>query len=198
MWNTNVACGACDAVKGYILVSQHGRCLRQGTPGLQYTLISYCSAQIDDQCVFCFDGMSLSADRTRCEVPLVPVKDCLSYRDFILCDQCERDFQLAPSKTYCFEVGRVVRNCFEYHGELGNEKCSVCDPSFLLVDGVCVQRDTRSAPKNCLSLSSPNTCGQCQEGMYLNKMQGRCDEVSTPLPGCLLYLDQFRCRLCTD
>lgn len=109
------------------------------------------------------------------------------------CDLCEAGYAPNPAKTSCVQMstGTVIKlpNCYIYEYITPTPtapKCLNCDPTFVQVNGQCVQLQT--PPSNCLKYTTAGACVQCDSGYYINA-NDLCVLIGTfkPITGCLSY-----------
>ena len=206
-------CAICE--EGYFELN--GRCV------LNYIdhCLSYDSAEF---CKICENGYYLSSP-LKCEPVTIQIPHCLEYNSNKRCQRCEGEMYstdglclnfIRSLNFECTNVGlddecflckaphhfglsgvckqtpKIVENCKIYNVKFD---CKVCDQGFVFEAGSCVQQFPGYI-KNCQEYLSLGNCSVCKGDYLVSADKKSCEKISTPLFGCQIQENMFRCSIC--
>ena len=153
---------------------------------------------IRDECSVCKETFALTL--AGCQPG---IENCQSYdgvatsRDDLVCTKCNDGFYYNADENKCVQPASFSEDfCKEY--KFNEAVCSVCKDRYFFDAQLqkCKIHDNIDLNCSISSLTSRNSCEECNQGFKAYQVQVLCKNVASPINNCLEYQTENICKTC--
>lgn len=152
-----------------------------------------------DECATCKDTFALTL--AGCQPGIESCgeyEDVATSREFLVCKKCKNGFYYKADENKCVQPATFSEDfCVEY--KFNEPVCSVCKDRYYFDSQNTKCKIHDNIDQNCAksSLTSRNSCTECNQGFRAYQVQKLCKSVTVPIPKCLEYETETICKQCS-